>query len=149
METRFLPCKLSPDEIRKRGEKLASLRNQIADVEASKKEAMENFKSQITTLTKLADDITEEISTKAEWRSVEITEDKDFENKKAYTIRLDTLERIETRALTPQELQQGLFNDKPLAADHGVDSVTLSGNGRSVTLTAVQFDTAAEVIAGQ
>ncbi len=117
METRFLPCKLTPDEIRERGEKLASLRNQIADVEASKKQAMENFKSQLTTLTKIADDITEEISTKSEWRSVEITENKDFDKKKAFTIRLDTEEVVETRALTPKELQQGLFNDKPLAME--------------------------------
>lgn len=109
MKTERLSCRLTDTEMRERGEKLADLRKQIAEVEAAKKNAAENFKSQIITLVAVADDITDEINTKSEVREVEITEEKNYDKKQAYTIRLDTHETVRTRALTPQELQRPFF----------------------------------------
>ncbi len=111
MKTERLSCKLTDTEIRERGEQLADLRKQIAEVEATKKNTAENFKSQIITLVTRADDVTEEINTKSEVRDVEVTEEKDYDKKQAYTIRLDTGESVRTRALTPQELQRPLLLD--------------------------------------
>lgn len=111
MKTERLSCKLTDTEIRERGEKLADLRKQIAEIEAAKKSAAENFKSTIISLVNDADDLTDEINTKSELRDVEITEEKNYEKKQAYTIRLDTGETFRTRALTPQEMQRPFFAD--------------------------------------
>ncbi len=123
MKTERLSCKLTETEIRERGEKLADLRKQIADVEAGKKNAMENFKSQLTTLIKVADDVTEEINTKSEFRDVEVTEEKDYVKKQGLTIRLDTNEIVRTRALTPQELQRPLLFDSTNKSRKGKSEV--------------------------
>ena len=109
MNTERLSCRLTETEIRERGERLADLRKQIAEVEAAKKSAAENFKAQIMSLVDDADDVTVEINTKSEFRAVEITEEKNYDKKQAYTIRLDTGETVRTRALTPQELQRPLL----------------------------------------
>lgn len=111
MKTERLSCKLTDTEMKERGILLADLRKQIREVEAAKKTAAENFKSQITDLVKRADDVTHEINTKSELRDVEVTEEKRFDLKQAHTIRLDTGETVRTRALTPQELQRPLLFD--------------------------------------
>lgn len=111
MKTERLRCKLTDTEIRERGEQLAKQRKEIAEVEAAKKSAAENFKSQLIALIMAADDVTEEINTKSEVRDVEVTEEKNFTTKQAYTIRLDTGETVRTRPLTAQEMQRPFFDE--------------------------------------
>lgn len=106
MKTETLSCKLNETQIRERGEALAKLRKEIAEIDSAAKSSAANFKSAKEGKIVEADSITEEISTKSEYRSVEVTEEKNFDTKKAYTIRLDTSETIRTRDLTPQELQR-------------------------------------------
>ena len=113
METATLPCRLSNDEVRERGEKVAELHRQRDALEIKRKETVDLIKAQVNEIDGQIVALCTEIIGKAEWRSVEVKREKDFKRNVEELIRVDTGEVVQTRALTPEERQVEML---PLAA---------------------------------
>ncbi len=108
MKTRRLPCKLTDQERQFKGDQLVQKMHAMEEAEDlfevirdSHKTRMKEFEKEISVLSRV-------IRERSEERDVEITENKDYESKTAQTVRLDTGEVVDTRPLTPQELQRPL-----------------------------------------
>lgn len=106
MMTKRLPCALTDDQLRERGEELASLHQELDLISAEKKESNSNFKARSEAVQIRANELAGEISSKTEYRDVIVTEEKNYEKKEAYVIRTDTRQVVSTRALHPEELQR-------------------------------------------
>lgn len=119
MNTRILACILNDDQLRQRGAELAELHHKLSLNEAEKKAANADFKAKQEELINRSNDVAKEISSRTEYRPVLVIEEKNFETKEAYTIRTDTGEVVQTRALHPEELARPLpfDKDRPQAAD--------------------------------
>ena len=108
MNTENLPCKLSDEELRLRGKKLATLWAEIAQIETRKKVAMQEFKQEIESREADCLTLVKQINEGQEWREVQIEEVKDWEASSVRTIRIDTGEMVNVRAMTPRETQRHL-----------------------------------------
>lgn len=106
MITRKLPVKLTNEEVRLRGKRLAALQAEIASLETKKKAAADDFKSQIGERETEMSRLTREINEERELRDVQVTEEKNWELGEVHLIRLDTGEVVEIRPMTPQELKR-------------------------------------------
>lgn len=113
MLTQLLPVKLTETEIKERGRKLAHLYEEIEIAEIGKAAAARASKDRIETLQAEAGAIARVIRSGQEDREVQVQEEKDYSEGVCRMKRLDTGEVVETRAMTPQELQ------RPLPIDEG------------------------------
>lgn len=113
MNTRMLECPLDQDQLLQRGKALSECLQMIEGIEDEKKQTNNRLKERMGKIEITARLLASEIRTRHERRAVEISTVKDWLRKCEETIRLDTGEVIDTRALTPQELQ--LEFDKPNA----------------------------------
>lgn len=113
MLTEKLACDLTPEEIRLRGKEAARLTRAIAKIEIKAKHKASEYKEEIKRLRKQHERLTEEIHTEQEYRDVQIEERKDWTAQRVETIRLDTDEVINTRPMTPQELQRPIPFEQP------------------------------------
>lgn len=111
MNTRMLECPLDRDQLLQRGQALSECLQMIKGIKDEKKQMNNQFKKRMEKIEITARLLASEIRTQHERRAVEISTVKDYMRKCEETIRLDTGEVIDTRALTLQELQ--LEFDKP------------------------------------
>jgi len=103
--TQSLLCRLSNDDLRKYGQDLAIAVQQCTDEEINQgirrklmKETLEHLEEERDRLAKLVADGVEK-------RQVECIVQADFISNKAFTMRMDTGEVIDERALKPEEQQ--------------------------------------------
>jgi hypothetical protein len=122
-ETMQLPVKLTPDEIRARGEELAKTLQDINSLEAAKKFSADDFKAQIASKEEHALKLTHAVNSKSEPRQVEIFEEKSYSDSIARIIRRDTGEQVSTRSLTKDEMEE--WRQGRL----GLDAVTTPAKG--------------------
>ncbi len=106
METKMLSCRLTDTELLERGQKVAELLRQIAEIEDEKKAANSDFKARLEEREGEARSLGYEIRTKAELREVSVSRTIDDVRGVEETYRDDTGEVIATRALSPQELAE-------------------------------------------
>jgi hypothetical protein len=130
MLTKKLPVMLTDEEIRLRGQELASLTKRYGELEREKKENADVYKSQLETCKLRATKLTEEITSGQEDRDVQIEERKDWDRQQVLTIRLDTYQTVDVRAMTPQELR------RPMALPFGRPARNDEESPESVVQTA-------------
>lgn len=103
-EQRELPCKLTADELRERGEKLASAELEVEKLKASRKGingAIADQRAEIERLSRIIDDKVETRMIECEWHD-------DERQNAVICYRTDTKEQIDARAMSSDELQQPL-----------------------------------------
>ena len=138
METQRLPCKLTQQQLDERRDRMAEQVEQLAILEAEKKDNAARSKAKIEALELELAAVAYEIRTRSEQREVEIRHEKDYQQGIDETIRQDTGEIISTRVMSPQERQVEFKLVKP------VNTVTLSSGGKSVTMSPEQLVGVAE-----
>jgi hypothetical protein len=124
METRSLPCELTNEEKRLRGEALAQKRQEWEEVERARKAATQKAKAEQERIDAEADLLAEAIRTGREYRDIEVVERKNIDIRMMETIRMDTGEVIDSRPLRSDEMQTTLFpisggKNKKKASDGG------------------------------
>jgi len=106
MKIERLPCKLTNDELRVKGEELARLISNMSEVELAKKAKTAEFNGRIGDLQEKQDALSHEINQKAEVREVKCEEEFNWETNVVETIRTDTGAVIHTRIIRPEERQR-------------------------------------------
>lgn len=148
-KTRWLECELTEDEIKEKGKALARAEEERSQNKEEKKAAVAEYDSTDKALGATISSLTKEINNKREWRNVEIEERADFETHLMEFYRKDTGERIGTRPLTVDELQdkfafaKGAIEKFADSVDEGT-TVTLSGAGKEVVVKGTKKKAAAE-----
>lgn len=129
----MLPCSLTDEELRERGDELVKVLDTIDEIEAEKKSANDAFKARIQIQESRARELRTAIESKKEDRSVEVIESFELRLGVARTTRTDTGEQIRERALRQSELQPSLpaVDDSPQMnlADAALDE---TGEGEAV-----------------
>jgi hypothetical protein len=121
---RELQCVLSPAELDIYRDELARLTTEEMEIEGAKKEAVSEFGAKLQKCVAARRLLATKISTKKEYRQVEVKWEKHFEQNCATLIRQDTLEVVDTRPLTAEERQQELDLQAPEpATDERQESV--------------------------
>lgn len=105
-KTRWLECELTEDEIKEKGKALARAEEERTQNKENKKAAVAEFDSTDKALGATIGGLTAQINNKREFRNVEIEERADYETHLMEFYRKDTGERIGTRPLTVEELQE-------------------------------------------
>jgi hypothetical protein len=105
METRTLDVTLTEQEMIERSKKQADLVRKIEEKEAEKKSLAKEMGEEISKLTVHLQEVAREVRAGKKWVEVEVKREKDMARAVEETTRLDTGEVIETRNLTPQEMQ--------------------------------------------
>ncbi|MBW3637025.1 MAG: hypothetical protein KY445_11290 [Armatimonadetes bacterium] len=106
--TRRLYVPLTNDELLDRGQKLARAKVDLDNIESEKKSAADGFKLKIEDKKGEITDLARAINTKQELRPVEVEDRKNYGTAQMETYRLDTQKVIDTRPLTPNEMQTQL-----------------------------------------
>ena len=122
METRTLSVQLTKQEIIERSTQQAELVKKLEDKEAEKSEVTTRLTSSIKELKRELQLVAQEVRAGQRWAEVEVARQKDIKRGVEETIRTDTGEIIETRALTPAEMQLDLIGGA-------------SASGKSVVIT--------------
>jgi hypothetical protein len=132
----LLPCKLTDEELRERGDELVKVLAAVDEIEAEKKLANDQFKARIQIQEARARELRTAIETKREDRSVECVESYELRLGVARTTRVDTGEQIRERALRSSELQPTLPGteaeaapDDQLSLDDTVEVTSEAGEG--------------------
>lgn len=109
-----LECKLTEDEVLAKGRELALEQDELDEAERQKKRVTEDAKAaveerrgRVRTLSRIVRDGSED-------RRVGCEEYLDFANQRAYTVRMDTGEEVETRPLSEFERQRKLPMETPV-----------------------------------
>jgi hypothetical protein len=111
VKTRRLPCKLTDQERQFKGDQLVQKMHAMEEAEDLFEVIRDSHKTRIKEFEKEISVLSRVIRERSEERDVEVTEDKDYESKTAKTIRLDTGDVVDSRPLSPQELQRPIpFN---------------------------------------
>lgn len=103
-----LLCKLTHDEVHEYGRLLAAQVQSITDEEIRQGHERKTMKDRMDRLEGERDRLAELVSTGSEKREIECIVQADYGTGKAYTIRVDTGEIIDERALKADEKQMGL-----------------------------------------
>lgn len=106
--TRTLPCKLTDEEQRQRGIQLAEREIEYEQVLAEKKTSSDAYSATAKSLRTRITDLTAAVNDKQEDREIEVVWEFHYANKEKYLVRQDTMESIEKRTLTADELQMTL-----------------------------------------
>lgn len=112
METRTLAVKLTETELDERRDKLAEMVREYTQAEQAKKDAATHHKGIVDGIEEQMSHTAREIREKAQWIPVECRKEIDQEAGVEELIRLDTMEVVETRKLSPHERQAKLFEAK-------------------------------------
>lgn len=111
---RRLPVPLTGKEFEARAVELAKCHDQIAEIEAKKKEANDEFKRQVGTVVSRKNELRVAIQERREDREVECEWRENFRQKCWELWRLDTNKKVDTMAMTAEDLQGSLpGTDKP------------------------------------
>jgi hypothetical protein len=106
MEMQWLPVKLTNDELRIKGNDLASEIEKQRDNKERAKSCAESFKDDRLRIELAILRLKDEILQKVEMRDVEVEESRDYVAKVVYITRCDTGEIIHRRTMTVEELQR-------------------------------------------
>lgn len=112
MTKEYLKCILTEDEIRDNGIALARANSEVATLEARKKEFNDQIKADVSAAESKISKLSMMLQNGYEYRDVECRLERDYENRKVTTWRLDTGENVKTRDMSPDEYQQRLFDVK-------------------------------------
>lgn len=112
-----LECNLTDKEVATYSGELARLTQEQSELEDRKKEVSANYKARIDACISQMRVIARKVSTRKEMRDVDVRWNFDFMANCKVLERLDTLEIIDTRALTENERQMCLDLEK--AAEEG------------------------------
>lgn len=107
-----LPCQLTPDEVRARGEKAAMLYAERDEVEQDYERAKEIRKERIGSIDSRISQHMQEVRTRQEHRDVRVVDRENFDDKhnpQVETVRLDTGELVRSRPMTDLERQGKLL----------------------------------------
>lgn len=104
MET--LKVILTPAEIKALGELMAKSDRDLDEAKEELKGIKAQYAAKIAGLEGLRSSCAEKIRTGFEFRQIEVETNYDYETGTVFKVRLDTLEKIETRAMTSRERQQ-------------------------------------------
>jgi hypothetical protein len=125
-----LLCRLSNDDLRKYGQDLAIAVQQCTDEEIRQGVTRKLMKETLEQLEEERDRLATLVSNACEKRQVECIVQADFISNKAYTMRMDTGEVIDERALNPEEQQLplGITEAEQIAQemDRNVDAVPVA-----------------------
>lgn len=108
-----LQCNLTGEELDTYRDELARLTTEEIEIEGAKKEAVSEFGAKLQRCVAARRLLATKISTKKEYRQVEVEWVKHFEQNCATLIRLDTGEVVDTRPLTVEERQRELDLQTP------------------------------------
>ena len=109
-----LPCLLSEDELRQRGEELARMVGERDDLEAERAAASKEAKDTIGRLELRLAQLASEVRARTVYRDVTVHAVANFQTKALEWIRLDTGEVVRQRPLSFEELQLGFdFGERP------------------------------------
>jgi hypothetical protein len=108
----FLKCPLTDAEMKKEAEKMAYSLSKRAELEADLKSFKKQLESEIAKVDAELTSAVTKYQSGFEMRNVECRVDKDFETNTVQVIHLDTLEMIRERAMTGEERQATLFDQK-------------------------------------
>lgn len=108
--TKTLHCRLTDTELLVLGDEMACAMGAVTTLEANKKQSADDFKAQIEKKYAEIGDLAGKVRTKEIDRAVECTVTVDFEHRCVRTVRDDTGEIIEERAMTATECQAALFD---------------------------------------
>lgn len=115
--SRHLVVNLTEDEITRCSQELARVTTQQAELEEEKKTVVSGFKEKIDRCISDSRCLARKISTRQDMREVECEWEMNYDLRIAKLIRLDTMEEVERRKLTADELQEELkFNQEPEGA---------------------------------
>lgn len=161
-ETMLLPVKLTQDELLAKGKSVAEKARNLSKLKSGLKDSADSFKQKIKLEEAEQAELLRDIGNGTEQRHVDVMTRFFLEEKKAEVERLDTGEIVDTRAMTPHEIedelkkrQADLFppeaaggekkrkprkapgkNDGAPPDDAEITSLTVSTpDGKSVTLT--------------
>lgn len=112
--TRKLPCPLEDKDILDRADRLAHLHTAIADVESRRAEANKAFKEEADLHAANAKVLAKEIRERSVERDVEVVENRDDRRFVVEWIRQDTLECVESRKMTDDEIVHAKQGKLPL-----------------------------------
>lgn len=107
--TERLPVKLTLDEMREFGQRVARIAQEKTDLEDEKKEVAANFKKRIDTKDHEISGLCHCINSEREFRDVETKTQFNNSERTVSVIRCDTREIVRIRPMTPEE-QQGVFD---------------------------------------
>lgn len=110
--TRNLRWILTRDEVHAYGQELARANASKDEAEERKKEVDAQLKAEIESHSTRALNLARKINNGYEYRDVECRLDFDYKKNSVAIVRLDTMETIETRAMTDDERQLGLAMDE-------------------------------------
>jgi hypothetical protein len=105
-ETRLLPVKLSPEELRERANELADKVRKWEALERLRKETAKAQKVQIDGIKENVLELSSIVSQKSELRPVEVIESFDVPERLAREVRTDTGETVGSRPMTLAEVQE-------------------------------------------
>jgi hypothetical protein len=108
--TKTLHCRLTDTELLVLGDEMACAMGAVATLEADKKQSADDFKAKIEKKYGEIGILASQVRTKEIDRAVECTVTVDFEHRAVRTVRDDTGEVIEERAMTTTECQAALFD---------------------------------------
>jgi phenylalanyl-tRNA synthetase alpha subunit len=111
-ETRNLKTMLSAEELAERADGLAQATQEVERLEEEKKAAASQYKSQIEEATGRRNKLAGIVSSKSEWRQVDVELTFDYENKTVSVVRLDDGEVVQERAMFHEELQKQLYTEE-------------------------------------
>lgn len=122
--SKSLLCKLTDEQRKDFGIKLATTLEEVQRVEEEKKRNVDHYKDRIGGLQATADELRRKVSTGQEWRDVECTVEFDdptpgFKS----VVRIDNGEVVETKAMTDADKQFVLDLDEP--DDGSIDDVVV------------------------
>lgn len=104
-----LPCTLTSDETRARGEEAAKIQGDIERVQEQKTAAAADFKAQIETLADRRAKISREIRERQEFREVDTIVRRNEVDLSVETVRVDTGELVRDRPMSESEKQLTLL----------------------------------------
>lgn len=106
IEHRLLPVRLTPEELRERGDKLANYVREYDQVEAEKKDITATLGDRLKKIREEMSQVKTVILSESEQREVEIYEQPDYNRGMMDIFRKDDGTQVDSRALTRAELQQ-------------------------------------------
>lgn len=107
---RSLPCKLTAEELRLKGESLGRVLKTTESIEDEKKKANTGFGERLKEMKTQADQLRDDVVNLTEHREIVCTEQADQENRMVDIVRTDTSEVVERRPMTEEEMQGKLFS---------------------------------------
>jgi hypothetical protein len=109
MQTESLPCRLTDAEVMDRTRKLLDVLSEEDRLELEKKSFAERHKEAVTIVTAKARELRGIVSSRIEYREVEVAESPDYKRGIVEVIRIDTSEIVRTRQMSSEERQSPLF----------------------------------------